>query len=209
MYTLTVCSLSGLFLILLRRLRAGIRAIDLVALLSGCMTFRAMAELSHGFVETLSKSYPDILGTLAVAYVMVVAALSALLVFAVVLGRRSLQASPPSARGPRPSLAGVPGSDQLTDRERQALIDTLAGHTGKRIAEERGLAESTVGTYRRRGYEKLGVSTKRELMRGRCTCGEGRGRAVRLVPASLPWHGGSSCRPGLPVRVPSACLCAA
>ena len=163
-YTLTVCSLSGLFLILLRRLRAGIRAIDLVALLSGCMTFRAMAELSHGFVETLSKSYPDILGTLAVAYVMVVAALSALLVFAVVLGRRSLQASPQSARGPRPSLAGVPGSDQLTDRERQALIDTLAGHTGKRIAEERGLAESTVGTYRRRGYEKLGVSTKRELM---------------------------------------------
>ena len=161
---LAVFGLSGLFLILLRRLRAGIRAIDLAALLSGCMTFRAMAELSCGFMETLSGSCPGILGTLAVAYPMAVAVLSALLLSAVVLGRRSLQASPPSARGPRPSLVGVPGSDQLTDRERQVLADTLAGYTGKRIAEERGLAESTVGTYRRRGYEKLGVSTKRELM---------------------------------------------
>jgi DNA-binding CsgD family transcriptional regulator len=52
---------------------------------------------------------------------------------------------------------------RLTQRERQVILRILDGVTMEQIAEDLGLKPSTVVTYRSRGYEKLGVSSRREL----------------------------------------------
>lgn len=51
----------------------------------------------------------------------------------------------------------------LTERELAVLVRTARGDTAQTIAAELGIAEATVATYRRRGYEKLGVSGAEEL----------------------------------------------
>lgn len=51
----------------------------------------------------------------------------------------------------------------LTDRELVVLERTALGDTASAIAEDLGLAEATVASYRHRGYEKLGVSGAEEL----------------------------------------------
>lgn len=51
----------------------------------------------------------------------------------------------------------------LTERERLVLARTALGATAKSISKDLGLAEATIATYRRRGYEKLGVSGAKEL----------------------------------------------
>ena len=73
----------------------------------------------------------------------------------------------------RPSVSD--GIDQLcallTQRERQVILRILDGATMARIAGELGLKPTTVITYRSRAYEKLGISSRRELfsavLRGR------------------------------------------
>ena len=52
---------------------------------------------------------------------------------------------------------------QLTRRERQVILRILDGVTVERIAGELGLKPTTVITYRSRAYEKLGISSRREL----------------------------------------------
>lgn len=59
------------------------------------------------------------------------------------------------------SLAARP----LSARELDVLTRTLHGEARPQISEALGIAESTVGTLRSRGYEKLGVSSKDELER--------------------------------------------
>jgi DNA-binding CsgD family transcriptional regulator len=54
-------------------------------------------------------------------------------------------------------------SSRLTQRERQVILRILDGVTLEQIAGDLGLKPSTVATYRSRGYEKLGVNSKREL----------------------------------------------
>lgn len=65
----------------------------------------------------------------------------------------------------RPSVSD--GIDQLcsllTQRERQVILRILDGVTVERIAGELGLKPTTVITYRSRAYEKLGISSRREL----------------------------------------------
>ncbi len=53
--------------------------------------------------------------------------------------------------------------DRLTQRERQVILRILDGVTMEQIAHDLGLKPSTIVTYRSRGYEKLGVSSRREL----------------------------------------------
>jgi DNA-binding CsgD family transcriptional regulator len=59
------------------------------------------------------------------------------------------------------------GIDQLcsllTKRERQVILRILDGVTVQQIAEELGLKPTTIITYRSRAYEKLGISSRREL----------------------------------------------
>jgi DNA-binding CsgD family transcriptional regulator len=52
---------------------------------------------------------------------------------------------------------------RLTARERQVILGILDGGTAEHIAAELGLRPTTVITYRSRAYEKLGVSSRREL----------------------------------------------
>lgn len=52
---------------------------------------------------------------------------------------------------------------QLTTREREVLLRILDGVTTERIAEDLLIRPTTVITYRTRAYEKLGVSSRREL----------------------------------------------
>ncbi|WP_020656759.1 helix-turn-helix transcriptional regulator [Massilia niastensis] len=52
---------------------------------------------------------------------------------------------------------------QLTMREREVLLRILDGVTTERIAEDLQIRPTTVITYRTRAYEKLGVSSRREL----------------------------------------------
>ena len=52
---------------------------------------------------------------------------------------------------------------RLTAREREVLFRILDGVTTERIAEDLHIRPTTVITYRTRAYEKLGVSSRREL----------------------------------------------
>lgn len=51
----------------------------------------------------------------------------------------------------------------LSKRERAVCIAILAGRKAETIAGELGLAASTVVTYRRRAYAKLGISSRAQL----------------------------------------------
>lgn len=87
------------------------------------------------------------------------------------------------------SLAARP----LSARELDVLARTLHGEARPQISEALGIAESTVGTLRSRGYEKLGVSSKDELERlVRAAAGpsgekdaEAAGNLVRRVAGAL------------------------
>ena len=53
---------------------------------------------------------------------------------------------------------------ELSDREFIVLLATANGKTAKQIADDLGISIATVGSYRTRGYEKLGVRGKKGLV---------------------------------------------
>ncbi len=53
--------------------------------------------------------------------------------------------------------------DKLTGRESEVCERILVGFTSIGISLDLGIAESSVNTYRRRAYEKLGIATQNEL----------------------------------------------
>jgi len=53
--------------------------------------------------------------------------------------------------------------DKLTTRESEVCERILVGFTSTGISLDLGIAESSVNTYRRRAYEKLGIATQNEL----------------------------------------------
>ena len=53
---------------------------------------------------------------------------------------------------------------ELSARESEVLVRTLCGESRRTIADALGVSESTVGTNRTRGYEKLRVGSKSELI---------------------------------------------
>lgn len=60
------------------------------------------------------------------------------------------------------SLLNLPGAE-LSLREAQALADAAMGASQAESAARMGLAPTSIATYRRRGYAKLGVQTRAEL----------------------------------------------
>ncbi len=52
----------------------------------------------------------------------------------------------------------------LSEREAEALRTVALGLTAEEAARLMGVTPSTVGTYRQRGYKKLGVSTRSEFL---------------------------------------------
>jgi DNA-binding NarL/FixJ family response regulator len=71
------------------------------------------------------------------------------------------QEQKPAAAGPS---TGAPHDEDLAPRERQVLEFLVQGLSYKEIAGELGISSSTVGTYVQRIYEKLHVSSRREIM---------------------------------------------
>lgn len=53
--------------------------------------------------------------------------------------------------------------DKLTERESEVCERILVGFTSTGISLDLNIAESSVNTYRRRAYEKLGIATQNEL----------------------------------------------
>lgn len=53
----------------------------------------------------------------------------------------------------------------LTKREREVTSMSIKGMTAAQIAESLGVAETTIITHRNKAYQRLGVSSLRELMR--------------------------------------------
>lgn len=78
----------------------------------------------------------------------------------------------PKVARPEPSVLRRPSATDvlqnraqksLTERELAVLERTAYGCTARAIADDLGLAEATVASYRRRGYEKLDVKGAKEL----------------------------------------------
>jgi len=65
-----------------------------------------------------------------------------------------------AARSPLAS----PEEESLTSREQQVLELRVEGFSYKEISQRLGISTSTVGTYVQRIYEKLHVSSRREIM---------------------------------------------
>lgn len=61
------------------------------------------------------------------------------------------------------SLLGKAASSPLTQRELDVMCKTALGQSAAAIAGNLGIAEATVASYRRRGYDKLGLSGASEL----------------------------------------------
>lgn len=53
----------------------------------------------------------------------------------------------------------------LSEREAQICGMLLKGHTAKTISKELHVAESTINTYKKRAYQKLGIRRKSELLK--------------------------------------------
>jgi DNA-binding NarL/FixJ family response regulator len=65
----------------------------------------------------------------------------------------------------RGEVAGHPGIEQLTGREREVLLGIARGRTNKEIAAELGISHRTVETHRESLMRKLQIRTVAELTR--------------------------------------------
>lgn len=85
--------------------------------------------------------------------------------------RRSPEPASPTASGRRGMAAAAAmtpppdgDADTLAPREQQVLELLVKGYSYKDVSKELGISTSTVGTYVQRIYEKLHVSSRREIM---------------------------------------------
>ena len=77
---------------------------------------------------------------------------------------RSREASEAAGTSAARPPAASPDEETLTSREQQVLELLVEGFSYKEIAQQLGISSSTVGTYVQRIYEKLHVSSRREIM---------------------------------------------
>jgi DNA-binding NarL/FixJ family response regulator len=75
-------------------------------------------------------------------------------------GNRALKNLLETRRSP-----GLSPLDELSAREKQVLASIASGHTNKEVAEELGLSVKSIETYRHRVVEKLGLSSRADLVR--------------------------------------------
>jgi DNA-binding NarL/FixJ family response regulator len=77
---------------------------------------------------------------------------------------RSREAAEEAGTSTTRALAASPEEESLTSREQQVLELLVKGYSYKEVSKELGISTSTVGTYVQRIYEKLHVSSRREMM---------------------------------------------
>jgi DNA-binding CsgD family transcriptional regulator len=58
-----------------------------------------------------------------------------------------------------------PAAHKLSHREREVTADVIRGYSNKAIAFRLGIGEATVATHLRRALSKLGIRSRRELIR--------------------------------------------
>lgn len=96
---------------------------------------------------------------------------------------------------PAPSLPASGASAALTKRESQVVRCAAQGKTNRTIANELNLSEHTVKNYLFRAFEKLGVSSRVELLFYLTTQGQSFGRAgleaVKPKRANSSYHDGA------------------
>jgi two-component system, NarL family, nitrate/nitrite response regulator NarL len=85
---------------------------------------------------------------------------------------------------PAPNASGSGSSPALTKSEIQVVHCAAEGKTNKTIANELGLSEHTVKNYLFRVFEKLGVSSRVELLFYLTTQGH---RFSRISPQNVEW----------------------
>jgi DNA-binding NarL/FixJ family response regulator len=64
----------------------------------------------------------------------------------------------------KPAGKGMPQGADLSDRETEVVRLVAAGHSNKEIAGQLGLSVKTVETYKARSLEKLGLSSRSDLV---------------------------------------------
>jgi DNA-binding CsgD family transcriptional regulator len=85
---------------------------------------------------------------------------------AIHLASRGMHVLPRSAAsGGGPESAAVEGAELLTPREAEVLELLLAGRTNAQIAHQLSIGIETVRTHARNIYRKLGIGSRRELVR--------------------------------------------
>ena len=125
-------------------------------------TFQALAAGAHGYLvkPVLPERLLDAIRELRAGGVP----MSRTIARKVIETFRSREAAaavdPSAARSP----AACPDEESLTSREQQVLELLVEGFSYKEIAQQLGISSSTVGTYVQRIYEKLHVSSRREIM---------------------------------------------
>ncbi|GJQ29451.1 MAG: DNA-binding response regulator [Phycisphaerae bacterium] len=72
---------------------------------------------------------------------------------------------------PRPRAPAQAPIADLSEREREVLIEVARGYTSQQIAERIGLSVKTVESYRARMMQKLGLKTRADIMRLATECG--------------------------------------
>lgn len=77
---------------------------------------------------------------------------------------RSREAADAAGTSAARSPVASPDDESLTSREQQVLELLVEGFSYKEISQRLGISTSTVGTYVQRIYEKLHVSSRREIM---------------------------------------------
>ena len=78
-------------------------------------------------------------------------------------------------------LDAIPGAEGLSSREAQVAAAELAGASDADIADELGVKPQTVSTYRSRMYQKLGVSSRAELLEAARSCAGMPGQAMQVA----------------------------
>lgn len=78
-------------------------------------------------------------------------------------------------------LDAIPGAEGLSSREAQVAAAELAGASDADIADELGVKPQTVSTYRSRVYQKLGVSSRAELLAAARSCAGMPGQAMQVA----------------------------
>ena len=125
-------------------------------------TFQALAAGAHGYLvkPVLSERLLEAIREIRAGGVP----MSRTIARKVIETFRSREAADAAGTSAARASSAFPDEESLTPREEQVLELLVEGFSYKEISQRLGISTSTVGTYVQRIYEKLHVSSRREIM---------------------------------------------
>lgn len=170
---LFVCLVSGIAAVVFfqKILKSGVSVVDVTAFLCGLSVCRCQIEVCNQVLHLLPDAEPVL-----VLLVLICAALSFSLMLHADGGlsvdwrlRYSTSDFDEKDRQKRAAitraLQELDKKNQLSPRERDTLARVALGQTSEEIAVEYKISKSTVGSYRKRGYDKLGLKGRDDLFK--------------------------------------------